>query len=384
MFRKILIILFLPLNYILYFISGLIKKNCNIWVFGSYGVFNDNSSYLFRYIQENPSFGIRAIWISKNKISVSEAKYFGESYYAFSLKGLYFCLKSKVYVFSAYVSDINFFTSRKSLKVNLWHGIPLKKIEFDITTKPLIYRFRKASFLRKIATPEAHTKPDLLLSPSEYVADYSFKSAFRVNNSNIIIAEYPRVNYLKECKALVQFSAYKKVFLYAPTWRDDSRDFIEEARIDLVKLNNLMKENNSIFIFKLHSATRINIDLSSFSNLILIDHKLDSISLLKIAHCLITDYSSIYFDYLCLDRPIIHFCFDLDSYLKNREMYLDYNDSVAGAKVSSFEELLYEIEYIINNNDRYSNLRKNTSRIFLSNRNDNRYIIEKIIEKLEV
>ena len=384
MYRKFMILIFMPFNYILYFLSGFIPRVNNIWVFGSFGVFNDNSSYLFKYIQKNSDSRIRAIWISKNRLSVYKAREYGESYYAFSLKGLYYCLISKVYVFSAYVSDINFFTSRRALKVNLWHGIPLKKIEFDITTKPLVNRFKNASILRKVITPESQVKSDLVLSPSAFVADYSFKSAFRIKDENIIIAEYPRVNYLKNCIPLDEYSHYKKIFLYVPTWRDDSRDFIKEAGIDFHKLNEIMRVNNSIFIFKLHSATKIDIDLSIFTNLISIGNKFDPIRLMKTADCLITDYSSIYFDYLCLNRPIIHFCFDIESYLENREMYLDYDSALAGCKAMTFDLLLSEITNVINECDNYSKIRMSIYNKFVQSSNHNNdYILDNIFKKVE-
>lgn len=384
MYRKFIIILFLPFNYVLYFLSGFIPRVNNIWVFGSFGIFNDNSSYLFKYIKRNSDLRIRAIWISKNRLSVYKAREYGEAYYAFSLKGLYYCLISKVYVFSAYTSDINFFTSRRALKVNLWHGIPLKKIEFDITTKPLVDRFTNASSLRKIITPEAQIKPDLVLSPSRFVADYSFRSAFRVKDENIIVAEYPRVSYLKNSMPLDEYSHYKKIFLYVPTWRDDSRDFIKESGINFDKLNEVMKANDSIFIFKFHSATKIDIDLSFFTNLVFVGNKVDPIRLMKTADCLITDYSSIYFDYLYLDRPIIHFCFDIESYLKNREMYLDYDSSLAGYKAINFDSLLLEIINVINGGDLYSKIRMSIFNKFIQSSNDgNKYIVERIFNKLE-
>lgn len=349
--KYIKFILKAPIRYSLYFISGLIPRNKNIWVFGSFGVFNDNSRYLYQYVVDNPQLGIRAIWISRKKQSVIEASKVGESYRKNSLKGLYFSLIAKVYIFSAYVSDINFFTSRNAVKVNLWHGIPLKKIEFDITTKPLVDVFQKASLFEKIKNPAVRIKYDFILSPSQYVADYSFKSAFRVTDENIIVAEYPRVSYLKTCKPLDEYQQYSKVFLYVPTWRDDGRNFLEQAQFDFEQLNVLMKEYNAIFIMKFHVATKIDVDLSLYGNLKLLPNNIDPIRLMKTADCLITDYSSIYLDYLVLDRPIIHFCFDLDDYIKNREMYFEYNDSLAGSKVSNYYELYYELSNILDGGD---------------------------------
>ncbi|TYG33823.1 hypothetical protein FW755_01315 [Lonepinella koalarum] len=335
------------LGYPLYFISMFIPRNSNIWVFGSFGIFNDNSRYLYEYVT-NTDTQIRAIWISKNKSSVEEARKIGEAYMTYSFKGLYYSLIAKVYIFSAYTSEINFFTSANAIRVNLWHGIPLKKIEFDITTPPLVNLFRNASVFRKIVSPATQVKYDLVLSPTQYIADYSFKSAFRISDKNIVIAQYPRVTHLQQCEPLGEYGIYNKVFLYAPTWRDDGRDFFKQSKLDFQELNDLMLKMNSIFLVKLHSATKITLDVSQFSNIKLVNNMLDPIRLMKTADCLITDYSSIYLDYLVLNRPIIHFCFDLDDYLRNREMYFDYESAVCGSVVRDFEELMQNLNHIEN------------------------------------
>lgn len=381
MLKYIKHVLKLILGYPLYFISGFIPRNKNIWVFGSFGVFNDNSRYLYQYVVDNPQLGIRAIWISQNRQSVVEASKFGESYCKNSLKGMYFALIAKVYVFSAYVSDINYFTSRNAVKVNLWHGIPLKKIEFDITTKPLVDVFQNATFLQKLINPAPHIKYDFVLSPSQYVADYSFKSAFRVKDENIIIAEYPRVSYLKICEPLEEYQQYSKVFLYVPTWRDDGRNFLEQAQFDFEKLNVLMKEHNAIFLMKFHSATKIDVDLSLYGNLKLLPNNIDPIRLMKTANCLITDYSSIYLDYLVLDRPIIHFAFDLNEYMQNREMYFEYTSLVLDGTYT-FNHLLLKIQTLLNTD----NFIRENSILDLSfiapNLGDNQDVIKKIYYSL--
>lgn len=365
MLKYIKFALKLALGYPLYFISGFIPRNKNIWVFGSFGVFNDNSRYLYQYVVHNPQLGIRAIWISNNIQSVAEASKFGESYSKNSLKGLYFSLVAKVYVFSCYVSDINFFTSRNAVRVNLWHGIPLKKIEFDIRTKPLVDVLKNASLVRKIISPAVHIKYDFVLAPSQYVADYSFKSAFRVTDENVIIAEYPRVSYLKMCKPLDEYQQYSKVFLYVPTWRDDGRNFLKQAQFDFEQLNVLMKEHNAIFLMKFHSATKIDVDLSLYGNLQLLPNNIDPIRLMKTADCLITDYSSIYLDYLVLDRPIIHFCFDLDDYVKDRELYFNYYDVVAGDLTFDFNSFKLSIISVLMSQDLSVLCRKKQQESFL-------------------
>lgn len=346
LFKIIKLVLLCPkyfLGYIIYFLSGFIPRKNNIWVLGNSINFRDNSRYLYEYLTNNPQFQIRAIWIAESQNSLLEAKKYGEAYHKYSLKGFYYCLLAKVYIFSAYISEINFFTSRKAIIVNLWHGIPIKKIEFDIYNLPLVKIFREASLIRKIINPWNHVKYDFLLSPSQYVANYSFKSAFRLNgDENIILGQYPRVSHLIKCESISKYKKYKNVFLYVPTWRDGNDNFFEKSSFNLKLINHLMLENNALFLIKFHIGTENKIYLNNFGNIKIVENTTDPIELMKTASCLITDYSSIYFDYLILDRPIFYFSFDLEDYLKNnREMYFNYDENIlAGEQARSFDELL--------------------------------------------
>lgn len=385
--KKIFFLLKLIIGYIIYFISGFITRNSKIWVFGSFGIFNDNSKYLYVYLTNHPQHQIRPIWISSNKQSIYEAKKYGEAYYKFSLLGIFYCLIAKVYIFSCYISEINYFTSKNCLTVNLWHGIPLKKIEFDITTPPLVKLFKNSGTKERLFFPWLYKKYDLVLSPSEFVANYSFKTAFRIKDENLIIAQYPRVSFLEEIN--ISFSqknkSYKKIFLYAPTWRDTHQDFIQESNLDFDKLDKLMRENNSLFLMKFHAATQINIDLKKYKNIKLVSNKIDPIYLLNEADCLITDYSSIYFDYLTLNRPILYFCFDIKAYIENRELYFQYKEVVAGKMVSNFTELLTSMKKIIEGQDSFMNRRQLIKSKFTttqeSKRND--YIVSSIKKKID-
>lgn len=374
------------LSYPMYFLSGFMPRNKNLWVFGSFSGYADNSRFLYEYINQNPQLGIRAIWVSKDQKSVEKAQKVGEAYNAYSVKGFIYPLLAKVYVHNGYVSNINFATCRNAIDVNLWHGIPLKKIEFDIKTPPLVHIFSQATLKTKFIYPHSWKKPDVVLSPSKYVADYSFKSAFRVQEENIIYAQYPRVTYLENLQAGENnpYQAYSKVFLYTPTWRDDGRDFIAESGLDFERLNQLMVEQNGVFLLKFHPATKLNLDFSHYSNIKLLDNTLDPMALMKLADCLITDYSSIFFDYLVLDKPIIYFCFDYENYLKNREMYLDYDETLAGAKAENFDMLLDSVRDILNNEDKFVAARKAIADKFLSaSENQNQYIIEQIQARMK-
>lgn len=374
------------LQFFVYGLSFLIPRDKSIWVFGSFGTYNDNSRYLFEYVIKEHK-DIRAIWISSDDQSVLLASGYGEAYQRNSFKGLYYALRAKVYVYAAYTRDICWYASGGAYKVNLWHGIPLKKIEFDIRTPPLVDVFHNANLVAHFKHPHAHIRHNLVLSPSHYVYEYTFKSAFRLRNeAEIVISQYPRVTKIEELAktASVNPDGQQRItFLYAPTWRDSGGDFIASSGIDFDALEKLLTTFDAKLVVKLHPATKIACDLSQYQNIVMANNKLDPCELMAQADCLITDYSSMYFDYMVLDRPIIFFAFDKDEYLKEREFYLEYDDNTPGVKTFDFESLLCAMRNICIGDDSYNGLRKVLMSKFMSNEKEgNLIIVDKIKETI--
>lgn len=355
--KKVIKIPFYFILRILLLISYIIPKNKNIWLFGSFGgSFNDNAKYLFLHICENHP-EIKAIWISNNKNTVKflQDKNFN-SYYKWSIKGLFYSFIGKVYFYNAYISDINTWTHGNAIKVNLWHGTPMKKIEFDISKGTISHIFNN-SIKSKFFYPNQYTKADYILSTSKKVSEI-FSSAFRLDISQCLEFGYPRndiltyqkdkvIDFIKNYEPSSSFELinnlkkYEKIYVYMPTWRDDGSDFIKESKIDFQFLNKILVDNNSCLILKLHNNTKLPMNLNSFENIVLFDNKADIYPILPFTHTLITDYSSIYFDYKLMDKEVVFFSFDKDEYIKDREMYFDYDEIIKYELVAnSFESLI--------------------------------------------
>ncbi|MGU5592807.1 CDP-glycerol glycerophosphotransferase family protein [Aeromonas sanarellii] len=375
-------VLLRAIHFIVYYISYFFPKQKNLWVFGSFGIFNDNSRYFYEYVvTHHPE--IRAVWISSKIKSIELAGNVGEAYSINSVLGFILSMRAKVFVFSAYTSDICWYTCAGAVKVNLWHGVPLKKIEYDINTLPLINVFKNSNFFSKFRNPHAHIKCDLVLSPSKYVAEYSFVSAFRLNGfDDIVVSKYPRVSRIESISNHLNYDYNEFTFLYAPTWRDGGGDFIKLSGIDFNALNSKLKSMNARMIVKLHPSTNFNLDFESFGNITIANNQSDPCELMAVADCLVTDYSSIYFDYLVLDRPIIFFPFDLDDYMKGRELYFGYETHTPGIIIKEFTLLLNEIENVIKNKDMFKAYRAKTRATFMYEcENPNEVIFNAIIKK---
>lgn len=349
------------LTNLLYGLSGFVPRDPKKWVFGAgRDAFNDNAKYLYAHVVENiPQ--IQATWITDNREVFDGLRAMGLSVsYRWSCAGIWRALRSKYWFYNAYISDINYYASRGACAVNLWHGIPLKKIEFDIDNGPLEAAFHRPTFLqRHIFFPFRFRRPDWVLSTSNFVSRVSFSSAFRVPESRCLNFGYPRLDPFfwsteKRCawvekwgtpslKSLIaRASEYDKVFVYMPTWRDHNPNFLDEAGWDFKRLNLQLLQDRALLVLKLHMNTphAILASAKGLTNIVLIDSKDDLYPLLPETTGLITDYSSVFFDYLLLNKPICFFAFDLDRYLsQSRSLYHAYKEFAAGPILQSSDEV---------------------------------------------
>lgn len=333
-------------------VAHVIPRTKHKWLFGMESDFYDNSKYAFLYLNFYHK-EIDTIWITKNKDTRSYIRSLGyKSYLRWEALGIWHGLTAGFYFFSYSLYDINFLLKGKSVSVNLWHGLPLKAIHFNSKKQLDVLYLNKLD--KKIYNF------DHLVSPSPTMHQI-FKSSFLINDDKIIKAIYPRCEYLinrdfreetkntSDVEKIIDYIAsYYKTYIYMPTWRDSGENFFEFGRFDLQLLNNTLARNNEIFLIKLHAGTdqkQVSM-FEGYSNIFCIDNRIkDVYPLLYYSDVLITDYSSIYFDYLLLEKPVILFPFDIDDYVsKSRELAFDYDEIMIGDRVNSFAELLLAIE----------------------------------------
>ena len=132
----------------------------------------------------------------------------------------------------------------------------------------------------------------------------------------------------------------KKIILYAPTYRDDSR-YNESLALNLEYLMERISDNY-VFVFKMHPFERgkIKIDKSLSSKVFDLSHE-EINDLLIVADILITDYSSLIFEYAILQKPMIFFAYDLEKYENElRGFYYNYTDFVPGPIAYTTEEVV--------------------------------------------
>lgn len=356
----------------IYWFSFLIPRNRKIWLFGStFGRrFADNPKYFFLYVsQHKEETGIRPIWITHKKEIAKLLQGNGyEAYYYHSLRGIWFALRGKVYLFDNYSKDINFWQSGGAVKVNLWHGIPLKKIQadniFDPFRHPSSLWERWKNFPRNLSDEKPH---HYVLATSELLRPI-FSSAFRTGN--VLICGYPRNDSMLSDGLSNLYTAQEREVLgkireklqagrlrmlyYMPTFRDSETKFFET--VDLGELNKFLELNQLLFCVKLHPKSKLRSKFGEIEsgNVIVVDADADPYLFISESALLVTDYSSIYFDYLLSGKPIIFFDYDLKEYLSaSREMYFDYERYTPGRKASTWAELRGAILEALGNPEQY-------------------------------
>lgn len=349
--------------YLIYPFSFLMPRSRRKYVFGSYrGSFADNAKYLFIYSVENADKGIRYIWLSTSRATVRKVRSLGlPAYWVLGPRGIWHALTSKYWFFNSYTSDIMFCLSGGACCINLWHGVGLKRTEFNTVSGPLADRYSKKNKYDVFYHPESFRRPDWLLTSTPFQTSM-FAKAFRLPESRCLELGYPR-NWILNAdeKARTEYidryepaqtrefidsikGKYDKIFVYMPTWRDSQRTVFTQS-MDLDRLNGILAAQNSMLILKPHANVILSDTLGSLSNIVLAYPKSDIYPILPYAHVLITDYSSILYDWLLMEgKDVILYLYDYKEYVRERDFYYPFDENVAGCRAETFDELCALIE----------------------------------------
>lgn len=344
--------------YCIYPFSFLFPRRKKKWAFGSFrGAFNDNAKYLFIHVSEQMP-EITCAWISIKKETVREIRAKGlKAYHVFSLRGIGYALTSKYWFFNAYSSDIMFCLSGGAKQVNLWHGLPLKRIEFDIDSGLLADRYVKKTLKERYYHPEVFKRPDYMVASTELFSEV-FARSFRISRDQCLgfglarngILTWPdekRMAFIKcyepsaTMELIAELEHYDKVFVYMPTWRDSQNDFVT-AGFDFKTMESVLSENNALLLVKPHSNTFIDPGLmESLAHVKLLPSTLDIYPILPYTDVLITDYSSIMYDYILMEKKdVILYLFDYQEYVNERPFIWPFDEMSYGHRANDFATLL--------------------------------------------
>ncbi|WP_351074832.1 CDP-glycerol glycerophosphotransferase family protein [Shewanella sp. CAL98-MNA-CIBAN-0140] len=364
----------------LYCLSGLIPKQHKA-VMGCYkNKFADNSKYLFLHWQRQQT--ITAIWISGDKALIKQLTQQGYlAYYRWSLMGVFHALTAKYYIYNSYIGDINQYFAKGAIKINLWHGSPLKQIEFDISNGPLHSVYHPSTWAQKLNAKalyhQQYVKPDFMLAASDTVKGL-FRTGFKMTDEQFLCCGNPRTDYhryyqINNHQTPFTNQEVKHVILYAPSWRDssltnDNNNIYAEA-INFKALSTQLIDQNQILLLRLHpNEAHFAAELDQYPNIINITEWDDIYGIINKIDLLITDYSSIYIDALQYKCDIAFFPFDKAHYHSECRSEYSYVAKLpaAGPSVYNFAELQNMLKHMATNAEPSLNVADSSRQAFCS------------------
>lgn len=318
--------------------------------------YSDSPKYIYEYISKNYPGKYKCIWVINKKnqripYKHTKIKRFSYQYY-------YYLARSKYYVFNGRQPE---WVQKREGNVFLqtWHGTPLKKLVFDQDD------VKSATPRYKMQVYKQSRLWDYLIAPNQFSHEV-FRRCF-MYDEKMLDTGYPRNDILhaenkdeiaNKIRKKLNIPLDKKTILYAPTWRDD--EFYDKGQYKFeLKLNlRKMKEelgDEYVILLRTHYFIADHLDVTGLEGFAYNLSKYNDIAeLYLISDILITDYSSVFFDYANLKRPILFFTYDLEKYRDIlRGFYIDIETEVPGPLLFNTEEIINQLENIDEMNDKY-------------------------------
>lgn len=333
------------------------KPDMYTWVFSSVDncYYNYNSKYLFEYVKEHLPQITPLFVINEENLRRELSEQYGKEYFieTESKEGIRRVLEAGVWFTSAGLPVYGTGLGKNRLIVNLWHGVPLKKIAL------MDPNLKKAAriYFKKIFS-ENYT---WILTTSRELVPVMAKS-FQVSEDRLRVWGQPRNDCIfapPDRKQILEgiysdLPEYKKVVLYAPTFRDygNTRLFPFED-FDKKVFEDFLEQEKILLLLRLHikEAAAADAYVSSRIRRFGSEEAGDVTGMLGMFDLLITDYSSIYIDYLLTDKPLMFLPYDRERYLDGRGMNFDYDEVTPGPKPETMKEFMMEIKEFMNGED---------------------------------
>ena len=261
------------------------------------------------------------------------------------------CAKAKIWV-SNFRMRNELKPGKNQIYLQTWHGTPLKRLGFDIEEYEGSKDGQRLLEYQYVTDVKRYS---YLLGPSEFYKE-KMKTAFRLKDYGkdklFIDGGYPRNDFLlkltdqkiAELKEKLDIPESKKVILYAPTWRENQHipghGYSYKLEVDFEKWHRALGDD-VLILFRSHYLVGTSIDLKRFEGFVKNVSAYDDINdLYAVSDLLITDYSSVFFDYANLCRPIVFFMYDYDKYKNEMRGFYIEEGELPGPIVRNEDKLL--------------------------------------------
>lgn len=335
----------------------------------------DNPMAIHQYVIQDTRFkDYRCIWVVRNhrkkQVEIEHAKVVGY----LTLPYFFYLARSKYWICNCKLPNY-ILKKENQIYLQTWHGTPLKRLAHDIIVPKgtTFYRSGMSEQQMHETYDRDVAKYNYMISPSSFTTEV-FQSAFQIERERLIETGYPRNDFLsnvtikeiQQIKDKYHLPKDKKIILYAPTWRDNS--FVAKGYTFTLKVNfDIWKEilgDEYIVLFKPHYLIITKYDMEKYNGFVYaIDATSDISELYVIADVLVTDYSSVFFDYAILRRPMYFYMYDLEDYKQElRGFYIDIYQDLPGqvmederALVDAIKNQEYDYHHLDTFNARFNN-----------------------------
>ena len=341
------------------------------WVFGCGAGIGDGALALWRIATAE---GHRAVWLVSSPRERADAAALGiPTIKKSSLRGWWATARAGVLVVTHGQGDVNRYATSGAFLVQLWHGIPLKRIGLDSAATTQVPNVPGAAALRRvIALLYRATAQRISLMPA--ASDRSrgrLESAFALGGSRVIVTGEPRVDVLSAGEAEERRAAASalledatralpkgvRTVLYAPTWRDGADDPAIPSASDWVRLIAMLEKQNVVLFVRSHplGAGGYQPPLPSARVRMLGSDLLpDATPALPGIDVLITDYSSLAYDVGLLGMPVLYLAPDAEEYARTRGFYGRYQDVAGTDTAHDWSSVTEQLERLLSDESAFA------------------------------
>jgi CDP-glycerol glycerophosphotransferase len=322
--------------------------------FGEHGgKFIGNNKYYYLYLKERTTEPV--YWVVEDDDLFLELQDQGIDVLDFRApETLYILLRAAYFYFDNMTWQRKYPWLRyfKAKIIHMSHGVGLKMTEKMLIPQEFMKRLTKRE-LQRLNSKIFNNS--LLISTSEFYAKNVSEPAYNTPMERITLSGYPKNDlFYKDIPGCSVFTDKQtlgildihksqggKVIVYAPTFRDMDVQFKYADVIDYRVLDQHLVANQMLLVIKSHASVGGLQDSDSYRNILFYDNQKDGYPLLKEADLLVTDYSSIYMDFLHCRKPVLYFVYDYTHYIENhREIQFDFHKMTPGPKAENYQQLI--------------------------------------------
>ena len=341
------------------------------WVFGCGAGIGDGALALWRLASAE---GHDTVWLTASAREEADAAALGIRTIAkSSLRGWWETARAGVVVVTHGLGDVNRYGIAGAFVVQLWHGIPLKRIGLDSPATTQVPDVPGAALLSRLVALlyRGAARRIRILPAASHRSRGRLESAFGLGDERVIVTGEPRVDVLSTASAderraaasarlsevIGDIAAGSRVILYAPTWRDGAPDPAVPDAAQWIRIVSLLEEHDAILLIRSHPlgaggyapplpTTRVRMlgagDLA------------DVTPVLPAVDVLVTDYSSLAFDVGLLAMPVLFLAPDAAEYARTRGFYGRFEEVAGADAAQSWDELLGQLERVLTDEREFS------------------------------